>query len=96
VKEIMNWEFDQPKNCAALTTRFVLEDDFPVLVVEHFEDDHSWAFLCGTTDLEDDARVISMEEIIDRDKTLVEIANLKPGYRAYRVNINSEWMIKES
>ena len=42
------WPFDQAESTAAITTVRVLEGH-PILVVQHFSDDHSWAFLCGTT-----------------------------------------------
>ena len=37
-----------------------------------------------------------METIVKLDKTVLEIANLKPGYLAYRQNINSEWTIEKN
>ncbi|MGH9968902.1 MAG: hypothetical protein ACREBG_14035 [Pyrinomonadaceae bacterium] len=45
-----DWPFDQAPNVAAITTRQVIESGSPILLVTHYEDDHSWAFLCGTTD----------------------------------------------
>ena len=44
------WPFDQAPNVAALTTRQVLERNFPILIVTHYADDDSWAFVCGTTE----------------------------------------------
>ena len=46
----MEWPFDQAPNVASITTAGVIERRLPVLVVQHYEDDHTWAFLCGTTD----------------------------------------------
>jgi len=50
------WPFDQGPDVAAITTRQVIEEDHPVLVVTHYEDDHSWGFVCGTTDDTEDVR----------------------------------------
>ena len=43
------WPFDQAPNVAAITTVNVLERRAPILVVLHYRDDDSWAFLCGLT-----------------------------------------------
>ena len=75
----MHWPFDQAKNVAAITSRFVLEERFPVLRVVHYSDDHSWAFECGTTNSSDDIRIIGMGEAVALDPTIMEIANLPPG-----------------
>jgi hypothetical protein len=37
--------------------------------------------LCGTTDDEGDARVISMRNALNRDPSLRELADLPPGWR---------------
>ena len=42
----MEWKFDQAPNVACITSQAVL-DGSPVLVVTHYGDDHSWAFLDG-------------------------------------------------
>lgn len=84
------WPFDQPQNAAAITTRQVLEGQ-PILRVVHYEDDHSWAFTCGTTNDESDGRVISMSEAVAIDTTIFEIADLPPGYGAWREAAGIPW-----
>jgi len=86
-----DWPFDQGKNVACLTTRGVLEEKHPILTVIHYSDDHSWAFLCGTINNDEDGRVISMEEALDIDPSLSEIADLSPGWIAWRDSVGSEW-----
>jgi hypothetical protein len=44
-----DWPFDQAENVAAITTVHVLERRLPILRVTHYDDDHSWAFVCSTT-----------------------------------------------
>jgi len=85
------WPFDQEPNVAALTTRQVLEG-LPILYVTHYEDDHSWSFVCGTTDdYEKDGRLICMAEVLKLDATLREVADLPPGWYARREDRHSEW-----
>lgn len=85
------WPFDQACNVAAITTRQVLSEGLPILRVTHYSDDHSWAFVCGTTDDEADGRVISMSEALEIDPTLKDIAALPPGWTAWREKVGGEW-----
>jgi len=86
-----DWPFDQAPDVAAITTRQVLEENLPILQVTHYDDDHSWAFVCGTTDDTDDGRVIRMIEALEIDFTLLSIADLPPGWHAWRAVVGSEW-----
>lgn len=85
------WPFDQAPNVAAITTVNVLERRAPILVVLHYRDDDSWAFLCGLTNDEADGRVIGMGEALRRDPTLREVAALRPGWKATRRDATSAW-----
>jgi hypothetical protein len=42
-----HWPFHQAPNVAAVTTRAVVETGAPILLVVHYEEDDSWAFLTG-------------------------------------------------
>jgi hypothetical protein len=87
-----DWPFDQAPNVAAISSRQVIELDYPILLVTHYEDDHSWAFLCGTTESSADGRVIGMGNALNRDPTLRQIADLPPGWSARRKDNDSEWV----
>jgi hypothetical protein len=87
-----DWPFDQKPNVAALTTRQVLIDKLPILVVTHYDDDDSWAFICGTTEQVDDIRIIGMGEALDLDPTLRTIADLPPGWTAWRQTLGGSWL----
>ena len=90
------WPFDQAPNVAAITTRQVLEDNLPILTVIHYSDDHSWAFLCGTTSADKDGRVIAISEALEIDPTLKEIADLEPGWIACRKAVGTSWSREKS
>ncbi len=87
----MECPFDQPSNAAAITTVEVVESGYPILVARHFADDHSWAFLCGTTDDTEDGRVVGMGTALRMDASLRSIADLPPGWIARRDTIEGEW-----
>jgi hypothetical protein len=86
----MTWKFDQAPNVACLTCRSVIEGH-PVLVVCHYEDDHSWAFLDGAPFDGASALVVAMSSVVDRHPDLDEIADLLPGWSATRVAAGEPW-----
>jgi hypothetical protein len=91
-----DWPFDQAENVAAITTRQVIEDHLPILMVIHYSDDHSWAFLCNTTGDKADGRVIGMGEALKLDPTLRTIADLPPGWIAVRSAVGRSWTKERS
>lgn len=87
-----NWKFDQAKNVAAVTTKRVVKEKYPILMVVHYADDDSWAFTCGTTNKSEDLMLVSMAQIVALDPTLMSIADLPPGWSAVRKSVNSKWI----
>ncbi len=88
----VEWLFDQAQNVATVTTRQVVKESFPILMVVHYEDDHSWAFTCGTTNKSEDLMLVGMGEVVSLDPTLNTIADLPPGWSAVRESVGSEWV----
>lgn len=86
-----DWPFDQAPNVAALTTRQVIEDKLPILSPVHYGNDHSWAFTCGTTNATEDCRLIGMRTALQLDPTLASIADLPPGWCAFRRSVGEPW-----
>lgn len=95
-KNAKDWPFDQAPNVAAITTRQVLEENLPILRVTHYSDDRSWAFVCGTTDRTEDGKVIRMDEALEIDPTLRSVADLPPGWSAWRKAVGSDWTTQEN
>ncbi|ENH0543843.1 hypothetical protein ABVS17_004569 [Vibrio parahaemolyticus] len=91
----MNWSFDQDKNVAALITKQVVEQGLPILQVIHYSDDHSWAFMCGTTSNPSDTLVVSMEQAVSFDISLYEIATMPPGCIASRNSVEESWVCEK-
>ena len=93
--EIVDWTFDQAENVACFTLRQIIDEGAPILFVVHDGHDHGWQFLTGEEVTMDDALIVSMREIVDRDPTLLEIGHLPPGYRATRAAIGESWEIEK-
>ncbi len=89
------WKFDQSENTIAITTKYVIENNYPILSVVHYADDGSWGFFCGTTTDEKDSRVISMKEALALDVSLGSLFDLKSGWKATRKSADDEWVYSE-
>jgi hypothetical protein len=71
--------------------RQILDGSEPILLVSHDADDHGWQFI-GTSDASvADSRVVCLEEIVKRDPTVLEVADLPPGWRAIRAKVGGSW-----
>src|SRR5256885_15167117 len=65
---VAEWPFDQARNVAAISSRKVVFDGAPILLVVHYSDDHSWAFLEGKPFRASDGAVVSMAEAVGHDR----------------------------
>ena len=86
-----NWPFDQPRNCATLSLRQIFQEGNPILFVSHDEDDHGWQFLTGEKQSETDAYLVALEEVVELDPTVLEVADLEPGWIATRQSVSEPW-----
>jgi hypothetical protein len=80
-------------NTAVFTTKYVLKRISPVLQVYHFEDG-SWQF-CGPEQalIDEDYRVISLNEMLLLDSSLRMLGNLEVGFEAIRKSKKDNWKI---
>lgn len=84
------WPFHEGKNRAVFTTRPVLEDKLPILLVSH-DSEGDWQFLCGTTNHTKDAKIVSLGCIFERDPTLAAVADMPEGWKADRQGVGASW-----
>lgn len=89
-------EFVNGQNIAVFTTKYVLDDSSPILYACHYEEDGAWEFLGAEKEISDeDYRIVSLEEIIDMDSSVLKIISMKTGYYASRESRYVEWMINK-
>jgi hypothetical protein len=86
-----DWVFDEPKNVAAITTRQVIREGSPILLVSHDAEDGSWQFLTGGVFSVTDGMIVALHEIVKHDPTVCELADLPLGWEAHRDSIGSSW-----
>ena len=85
------WPFDQPPDCAVITLRSIVTGGGSILHVTHDEDDHGWRFLGAGDAEESDATVVGLGEIVKLDPSVLEVADIAPGWHAWRRSKSSSW-----
>ena len=91
----MNFPFNEPQNTAVITCCHIIDGNSDILFVSHDGNDGMWQFLCGETHIQEEARVVSLNEIFMLDNTLAALANLPCGYVAERIDKATDWIIKK-
>ncbi len=86
-----NWPFGESRNVATLTTRGVIDGTDWIAVVSHDEDDGAWQFVGSRGARMDEAMLVALSEIFERDASIAELADLPLGWRALRDSPGSPW-----
>ena len=84
------WLFDQSPETATLVSTSIVYESHPVLFVTHDKHDHGWQFLDGADPASEFVHVC-MSHPISLDPTLLELADLPPGWCAWRDSVGRTW-----
>ena len=84
------WPFDEPPNCVVFSVHEIVFGGKPILFVSH-DKDGDWQFLTSEPARRDDAAVVGLKEIVDRDRSVLELADLPSGWIATRRSANAPW-----
>jgi hypothetical protein len=89
----MNWPFPDPPNVVTFTSKDVVDLGKWIHRVSHDADDGAWQFhsIDGAPQSEADARLILLKNIVQMDPTVAELADLPPGWIAWRQSKDSPW-----
>ena len=88
-------KFPDDLKTPVFTTKYVVTDKKEITYVSHDADDGSWEFLSDDIikDYVPVAKVISLEQMIKIDPTLLELADMPLGYFANRKTKKDKWVI---
>jgi hypothetical protein len=87
-----DWTFDQPRNCAVMTLKSIAFRGAPILHFTRDLDDHGWQCLSLEDANPDETAVLALEENIDLDPSVTSLADLPPGWPAWRRSRNAAWV----
>jgi hypothetical protein len=83
---------DDEKLKPVITTKYVVKNGSPIVVV-YYDEDGDWQFFGKERFNEKDAFVISIQQILDIDNSLVNLPDLERGQQALRSDKNADWKI---
>jgi hypothetical protein len=89
--------FTEELNTAVFTTKFVISDNKEITYVTHDADDGAWQFFSEDKfeDYEEVAKIVGLGQIIKRDESILELADMPVGYYAFRKSKKDKWVIKK-
>jgi hypothetical protein len=85
------WPFEDPENVATLTVGKIVKWGAAILMVCHDAEDGSWQFLTGEPSDMEDAMLVALKEIVARDSSVIELADLPLGWCASRKHPGAPW-----
>lgn len=86
-----DFKFREAKNLAAFTTIQWIEQNKPIIHVIH-DSDGDWQFLTDDEHSTENIKIVALEQIILKDKTLNEVFDLEYGEQAERNFIGDKWV----
>lgn len=89
---VMKKTFKDDLQIYVFTTRFVMKNNSPITFITH-DENGDWQFMSDDDFEEDDAMVVSLEEMIEHDSSISEVADLPYEGKAYRENADLPWEI---
>ena len=89
--EQQTWPFDSPPNVACFTVRSIVDGVRPVLIASRDADDGAWQFLTGDAFDMAEAMLVSLESMVARDQRLLQLADIQPGWMAWRERPDAPW-----
>ncbi|HMR90741.1 MAG TPA: DUF2185 domain-containing protein [Chitinophagaceae bacterium] len=89
-------KFEDSLETPVFTTTFVIKDKKDITYVTHEIEDGAWQFFSSDSfdNYEDVAMVVGLAEIINLDKTILDIADLPLGCVATRRSASDKWVTK--
>jgi|ERR1051325_11004856 tetratricopeptide (TPR) repeat protein len=87
-----NWRFEQPPNCAVVTTKDIAYGVAPILHAIRDLNQDEWTFLSSPTCKEEDTILVSLSRIVTADPTVLDIADLPSGWTATRICKKAPWV----
>jgi hypothetical protein len=86
-----DWKFADPPNVAAIVDRRVITGSAFIAIVSHDADDGAWQFLTNLPISDADAALVGLQSVTQVDPSVIELADLPLGWRAWRTEKASAW-----
>ncbi|MBT2563793.1 hypothetical protein J7E50_21460 [Pedobacter sp. ISL-68] len=85
-------EFKENLDTAVFTSKYVMTNSSPIVYIAHHEDG-AWEFWGDQTINESEIVVVSLQQIIKVDPTILEVSDLPIGFNAIRETKEKPWVL---
>lgn len=87
------WKFEDPQNVAVYVNKKAILDGGWIARVVHDDDDGSWQFHAQESEEfnEADIAILSLKKIVEKDASVIQLADLPYGWHAWRETKSSPW-----
>lgn len=85
------WPFPDAPSTMVFSTRDIEEGKSPVLHVTHDLGDGAWQFRTTGAVPIAEGRIAALQQVVFHDPSLLELADLPPGWMAVRTSPDSPW-----
>jgi hypothetical protein len=83
--------FDDSPNVAVITTRGIIDGTEWISLVSLDEDDGGWQFIGPRGARMDEAMVVALSNVFEKDRSIGELADLPLGWQAWRDGPDAPW-----
>ena len=73
-------------------TREVMDREEPILLVTHEDGENSWSFIGSSDGTLENCKLIALEEAVAIDSSILQLADLPVGWRAWRDSPQDSWI----
>ncbi len=89
-----DWPFNVPLNTGVVTTKNIMERNYPVMEVLR-DEEGDWLVLCGKTRETSEGMLVCFGCAYDKNPVIGQFADLDLGYEACRKSDESDWVISK-
>ena len=86
-----DWPFVDPPDRLAISVRQVTDKQEPIVYAFYSNLDREWQFLGPSKPEPDDLVPICLGHVLELDPTIGEIADMGPGWKAFRDSAHAPW-----
>ncbi len=83
--------FDDSPSVAVITTRGIIDGTEWIALVSLDEEDGGWQFIGPRGARMDEAMVVALSSVFEKDQSIGELADLPLGWRAWRDGPDAPW-----
>ena len=96
VDVLKQWQFEDPPETLVLVEKKIINDNLTVLHALRSRGENRWLFSWSEMVDPEKLVIVRLMDIVELDKSILNICRLPDNWSAYRTNAAAAWMLKPS